>query len=245
VNLYGAHLFHTSKERVWHYMNRFSSWTPYEHRVVGRVDGKLVPIPVNIDTVNALAGARVGSVAEMRAWLAEARRSGGAADPPRNSRDVGVSRVGKELYEKIFHEYTKKQWGVFPEALEPEVLARIPVREDWDDRYFPNDPFQALPARGYTAWFEVALRHPNLTVLTSTDYFTMPQAQGAQVVQGLLHGPANATSSFSSPRLLRRVCDQKLRVLSHGGAVQLTRARYTHLVVQPAAGSRALRQRQF
>lgn len=177
VNLYGAHLFHTSKPDVWTYVHRFSEWTPYEHRVIGRVDGKLIPIPVNIDTVNTLLGEDIKSVEEMEAWLKAERQNSpvGEVDvsTAKNSREVGMGRVGERLYNKLFKEYTKKQWNVYPEDLGPVVLSRIPVRTDWDDRYFPNDKHQALPADGYTRWFEEALDHPNIRVFTSTDYFEM------------------------------------------------------------------------
>jgi len=176
VNLYGAHLFHTNKQDVWKYVHRFSEWTPYEHRVIGRVDGKLVPIPVNIDTVNLLFGEKVASVEEMKAWLEHEREESGATaagGKAENSKEVGISRVGSRLYQKLFREYTKKQWNVYPEDLGPVVLSRIPVRNDWDDRYFPNDKYQALPGQGYTKWFEEALDHPNIEVFTSTDYFEM------------------------------------------------------------------------
>ncbi|GBG29018.1 Amine oxidase flavin-containing A [Hondaea fermentalgiana] len=182
VNLYGAHLFHTGKEDVWKYVHRFSEWTPYEHRVVGRVDGKLVPIPVNIDTVNALLGEEIYSEDAMDAWLTHERRNSpvGEVDvsTAKNSREVGMGRVGERLYNKLFKEYTKKQWNVYPEELGPVVLSRIPVRNDWDDRYFPNDKHQALPADGYTRWFEEALDHPNIRVFTSTDYFESLKLHG-------------------------------------------------------------------
>ncbi len=174
ANMYGAHLFHTSKEHVWKYVHRFGEpWVPYEHRVVGRVDGKLVPIPVNIDTVNLLFDANIQSVDEMDSWIGKEREASGVKMdvPASNSQTIGVERVGERLYSKLFHEYTKKQWDVFPEQLQPEVLSRIPVRNDWDDRYFPNDPHQALPPDGYTKWFEQVLDHPNITVLTNADYY--------------------------------------------------------------------------
>mmetsp|Transcript_28580 Transcript_28580/g.46072 ORF Transcript_28580/g.46072 Transcript_28580/m.46072 type:complete len:776 (+) Transcript_28580:144-2471(+) len=174
VNLYGAHLFHTNKEDVWKYVHRFSSWTPYEHRVVARVDKKLVPVPVNIATVNILMGKNISSTKEMTAFM-QSERAGAKTSDFKDSREVGISRVGERLYKKLFREYTKKQWDVFPEGLKPEVLSRIPVREDWDDRYFPNDKHQALPAFGYTEWFREALDHENIKVFTSTDYFAVSE----------------------------------------------------------------------
>jgi len=168
VNRYGAHLFHTKHERVWRYVQAFATWVPYEHKVRAFVDGKHVPVPVNIDSVNILFGLNISSPAQMRAWLgAEQVRLAG---PPANSEEVSLSRVGPRLYEKLFKPYTVKQWAKTPAQLGPEVMARIPVRDSHDARYF-SDPWQALPARGYTAFFEEMLADPRITVQTNTDYF--------------------------------------------------------------------------
>lgn len=168
ISKYGAHLFHTNIVRVWKYVHRFGSWDKYEHRVVGLVDGKLVPIPVNIITVNTLFNETIQNVTSMRKWLASER----AAFPnPKNSEEIALNRVGKRLYDKIFLEYTQKQWNVRPEALEPEVLSRIPVRDNFDDRYFPEDSYQALPSLGYTDWFQKVFNHYNIDVRLNENYF--------------------------------------------------------------------------
>jgi UDP-galactopyranose mutase len=168
VSKYGAHLFHTYYERVWKYVQLFSDWTPYEHEVIGWVEGKHVPIPVNIDTVNSLFGLSIKNPQEMDKWLAEEQVK--YPNGPQNSEEMAMSRVGKRLYELIFHPYTIKQWAKEPRELGPEVTARIPVRNDFDRLYF-SDPFQALPTNGYTAIFEKIFDNPLISVFTNTDFF--------------------------------------------------------------------------
>ncbi len=167
VSKYGAHLFHTNFEDVWKYVNRFAEWAPYEHKVLARVDGHLVPVPVNITTVNKIFGLNLQSEAEMQIWL-EANQV--KIDNPKNGEEAALARVGYELYEKIFKSYTKKQWDKYPCELDASVLNRIPVRTNFDARYF-SDKHQAQPTRGYTRMFENMLKHPNITVLLETDYF--------------------------------------------------------------------------
>jgi len=170
VNRYGAHLFHTKHARVWRYVQAFATWVPYEHKVQALVDGKYVPVPVNIDSVNILFGLNISGPAQMRAWLHAEQRHLPA--PPRNSEEVSLSRVGPRLYEKLFKPYTIKQWAKTPAQLGPEVMARIPVRTSHDARYF-SDRWQALPAHGYTAFFENLLGDPRITVETGTDFFAV------------------------------------------------------------------------
>jgi len=167
VSKYGAHLFHTNDEEVWDYVNRFSDWYPWEHKVVARVDGKTVPIPVNITTVNTLFGTSIDTEQEMKVWLEENRVN---IEKPRNGEEAVLNRVGPELYEKMFKHYTKKQWDKYPSELDASVLDRIPVRHDYDDRYF-SDKYQALPKGGYTQLFEKILADPNIEILLDTDYF--------------------------------------------------------------------------
>ena len=167
VNLYGAHLFHTHYTRVWDYVHQFAEWVPYEHRVLAFVKGKHVPVPVNIDTVNALFGLSIRSEAQMDDWLLKEQVS---FPEPQNSEETALSRVGPRLYDLLFKPYTVKQWDKTPAELGPEVLARIPVRNNHDPRYF-GDPYQALPKDGYTAVFERMFDHPLITVRTNVDYF--------------------------------------------------------------------------
>lgn len=159
IHRYGPHIFHTNATMVVQYLSQFTAWRPYVHRVLAQVDGQLVPIPINLDTVNRLYGLTLDS-AGMDAFLAARREP--VADI-QTSEDVVVSTVGRELYEKFFQGYTRKQWGLDPSQLSRVVTARIPTRTDRDDRYF-TDEFQQMPADGYTAMFANMLDHPNIDV---------------------------------------------------------------------------------
>jgi UDP-galactopyranose mutase len=165
VHAYGPHIFHTNSEQVFSYLSRFTRWRPYEHRVLAQVDGQLLPIPINRTTLNRLYGLDL-SPAAAEAFLASRAEP---IDVIRNAADVVLSRVGRELYEKFFRFYTRKQWDVDPEALDKAVTARIPVRFDDDDRYFA-DRFQMMPRDGFTRLFENMLDHPGITLALATDY---------------------------------------------------------------------------
>ena len=165
VHKYGPHIFHTNSRDVFEYLSRFTSWRNYQHRVRAWVDGQLVPIPINLDTINQLYGSRLTSF-EVQAFydsLAEPRAE------IRTSEDVIVSKIGRELYEKFFRNYTRKQWGLDPSELDATVIGRIPVRTNRDDRYF-TDTYQVMPAHGFTRMFERVLAHPNIKVMLNTDY---------------------------------------------------------------------------
>jgi UDP-galactopyranose mutase len=165
VHKYGPHIFHTNSEEIFTYLSSFTTWRRYEHRVLASVDGKLVPVPINLDTVNRLTGKQLSSESLERYFQSVAEQR----DQIRNSEDVVVSRVGRDLYEKLFRGYTRKQWGLDPSQLDPAVLARIPVRTNRDDRYF-TDAFQAMPRNGFTQMFQTMLDHPNIHVVTNCDY---------------------------------------------------------------------------
>ncbi len=167
INKYGAHLFHTNYEDVWEYVQKFSEWQRWDHRVLGCVEGKMINIPVNINTVNALCGTNIKDEKEMNQWLEAVQIKFDKID---NSEKMAKSRVGEELYKKIFRDYTFKQWNKYPEELDSTVLSRIPIRNNHDDRYF-DDRYQALPKNGYTKFIESILAHPNITVRTNTDFF--------------------------------------------------------------------------
>ena len=155
VHRYGPHIFHTNAPHVSAYLSRFTDWRPYEHRVLAQVDGKLVPIPINLTTINRLYGLSLGP-AEVEAFLAARAEP---VEVVRTSEDVVVSKVGRELYEKFFRGYTRKQWGLDPSELDKSVTARVPTRTNTDDRYF-TDSFQKMPLHGYTRMFENMLDHP-------------------------------------------------------------------------------------
>ena len=166
VHRYGPHIFHTNSEKVVEYLSRFTEWRPYEHRVVASVDGKLLPMPINRDTINGLYDLELSSEDEVEAFYAERRE-----DRPlmQTSEDAVVAKVGWELYEKFFRGYTRKQWELDPKDLHASVCARIPIRTNTDDRYF-TDWFQNMPADGYTAMFERILDHPLIDVRINTSY---------------------------------------------------------------------------
>ncbi|MFT8246704.1 UDP-galactopyranose mutase [Roseomonas sp. BN140053] len=167
MHRYGPHIFHTNSEAVFAHLSNFTKWRAYEHRVLGKVqDGKLVPIPINRTTVNRLYDLALTSEAEVEAFF-DARAEKVAE--VRTSEDVVVGRVGRELYETFFRGYTRKQWGLDPSELDKSVTSRVPTRADNDDRYF-TDSFQFMPADGYTAMFSKMLDHPNITVMTGTEY---------------------------------------------------------------------------
>lgn len=165
VHKYGPHIFHTNSEKVFGYLSKFTEWRPYEHRVQASVDGQLVPMPINVDTLNKLLGLNLNTtqVDDFLASLAEPR------EKIVTSEDVVVSKVGRELYEKFFRNYTRKQWDLDPSELDAAVAARVPIRSTRDDRYF-TDRFQAMPKHGYTRMFEKILDHPNIHVMLNTDY---------------------------------------------------------------------------
>jgi UDP-galactopyranose mutase len=167
---YGPHIFHTNSERVWSFLSRFTAWRQYEHRAVAEVDGRFVPMPINRTTVNALHDLNL-TESEMAAHLealAEPR------DAIHTSEDAVVSKVGRDLYERLFRGYTRKQWDLDPAQLHASVCARIPVRTNDDDRYFA-DTHQALPRDGYTAMFATMLDYPGIDVELGVDYEDVPQ----------------------------------------------------------------------
>ncbi len=165
VHRYGPHIFHTNADRVVDYLSQFTEWRPYEHRVLARVDGQDVPIPINLTTINKLYGLELDP-AGAEAFLQS--RAEPVADI-RSSRDVVVNQVGRELYEKFFEGYTRKQWGLDPTQLDKSVTSRVPTRTSDDDRYF-LDKHQQMPRDGYTRMFARMVDHPNITVLLNTDY---------------------------------------------------------------------------
>jgi UDP-galactopyranose mutase len=165
IHKYGPHIFHTNSTEVFDYLSNFTEWRSYEHRVLASVDGMLVPMPINLDTINKLYGLNLTAfeVEKFFESLAEKR------EQIRTSEDVVVSKVGRELYEKFFKNYTRKQWGLDPSELDASVTARVPTRTNRDDRYF-TDSHQAMPKHGYTRMFEKMLDSPNIKIMLNCDY---------------------------------------------------------------------------
>ncbi|WP_242039864.1 UDP-galactopyranose mutase [Anabaena sphaerica] len=171
IHKYGPHIFHTNSREIFEYLSRFTQWRSYEHRVLASVDGQLVPIPINLDTINKLYGMDLNSfeVEDFFKALAEPK------EYIYTSEDVVVSKIGRVLYEKFFRGYTRKQWGLDPSELDKSVIARIPTRNNRDNRYF-TDTYQAMPLHGFTRLFENMLNHPNIKVMLNTDYREIEKA---------------------------------------------------------------------
>ncbi|MGA8599702.1 MAG: UDP-galactopyranose mutase [Bryobacteraceae bacterium] len=167
IHRYGPHIFHTNADRVAEYLSKFTEWLPYEHRVLAEIDGRLLPIPINQDTINRLYGLNLDEAGVAR-FLEEVRES---RQPVKTSEDVVLNSVGRDLCDKFFRGYTKKQWGLDLSELAGNVAARIPVRTNRDDRYF-TDSFQNMPKYGYTKMFENMLDHPNIRVELGVDFET-------------------------------------------------------------------------
>lgn len=166
VAKYGPHYFRTNDEDVWKYVNRFSEWTPFQARVVCHIDGKKIPIPICIKTINEYFGENLEHEGHMMEWL---EKNTSPIENPKNAEDAAKSRVGEILYDKIFKEYTMKQWGKHPKELHPEVTNRIPVRHNHDDRYF-TEKHQAIPTHGYTRIFENMIKEGDITIVLNTPW---------------------------------------------------------------------------
>ncbi len=176
VHRYGPHIFHTNAPRVAEYLSQFTAWRPYEHRVLGWVDGQFVPLPFNLTSMERIFGPREG--ARLNKLLADEFGTGVKVPilKMRESSSCDVRRVADVIYEKIFLHYNIKQWGLRPEELDASVSARVPVHLSHDDRYF-QDSFQSLPAEGYTRLFERMLDHRLIEVRLGVRYQDIAEAE--------------------------------------------------------------------
>jgi UDP-galactopyranose mutase len=168
VHRYGAHLFHTSNKRVWDYVNQFTDFTDYQHRVFSIHQGKVYPMPISMATICEYTG-KYMAPDEARTWVAEQASEVDSKDA-KNFEEKGISLIGRPLYEAFFQGYTAKQWQTDPKELPAATISRLPVRYTFNNRYF-NDTYEGLPVDGYTAWLEKMADHPNIEVRLNTDYF--------------------------------------------------------------------------
>jgi UDP-galactopyranose mutase len=166
LHKYGPHWFHTNDKKVFEYLSAFTEWRYHYHRVRSSVDGMLLPIPINQDTLNSLYGLHLDGSEAVQAYYDQVKLQ---LSNPANAEEMVLSQVGEELYNKFFKGYTLKQWEIHPRDLAASVTARIPVRTNRDDRYF-TDTYQGMPKHGYTALFQKMLNHPNISVMLQTDY---------------------------------------------------------------------------
>lgn len=209
VNKYGAHLFHTNDKEVWEYINKFDEWERWEHKVLSFVENKFVSIPVNITTINQLCNENLENEQDVNAWLSKKQIN---YEKIENSEQMAKSRIGEELYEKMIKEYTFKQWNKYPEELDKSVLTRIPIRANFDTRYF-NDKYQALPKYGYTNFFEKLLENPLIEVRLNTDFFEFRENNDLSNTKIIYTGPIDSYfGNMDYPKLEYRSIDFKYQI---------------------------------
>lgn len=172
IHRYGAHLFHTSNPRVWEYVNRFTEFTGYVHRVWATHDGEVYPLPTNLGTINQFFRAHM-TPDEARALIAQQAGELAGRDP-QNLNDKGISLIGRPLYEAFIKNYTAKQWQTDPAELPASIISRLPVRFNYDNRYF-KDTWEGLPRDGYTAWMERMAADERIHVSLGVDFFDESQ----------------------------------------------------------------------
>lgn len=210
VHRYGAHLFHTSNERVWEYVNRFTAFTGYQHRVYSTFKSRVYSMPINLGTICEYFG-RAFSPDEARALVAE---QSDEVSGPRNLEEKAISLIGRPLYEAFIRGYTAKQWQTDPKDLPAEIITRLPVRYTFDNRYF-NDRYEGLPVDGYTAWLERMADHPNIEVRLDTDFFDLRDDLAGNVPV-VYTGPLDRYFDFAEGELGWRTLDFELEVKPTG-----------------------------
>ncbi len=212
VHRYGAHLFHTSNAKVWEYVNRFTAFTGYQHRVFSIYKSRVYPLPINLGTICEYFGAAM-SPDEARALIAE-QAAEVAAGSAANLEEKAVSLIGRPLYEAFIRGYTAKQWQTDPAELPSEIITRLPVRYTFNNRYF-SDTYEGLPVDGYTAWLERMIDHPNIEVRLDTDFLAMRSDFQGQVPV-MYTGPLDEYFAYAAGELGWRTLDFELEVLGTG-----------------------------
>ena len=209
VHKYGTHLFHTSNERVWEYVNRFTEFTNYQHRVFGKYQGQVYSLPMNLALINSFFG-KSHTPDEARALIAEQASEIDTAEA-KNLEEKAISLIGRPLYEAFIKGYTAKQWQTDPKELSADIITRLPVRYNFDNRYF-NDKYEGLPKDGYTAWLERMADHPNIEVRVDTDFFDVADEYKGKVPI-VYTGPVDEYFGNSEGRLSWRTVDLKTEIL--------------------------------
>jgi UDP-galactopyranose mutase len=212
VHRYGAHLFHTSNTRVWEYVNQFTAFTGYQHRVFTIYKGRVYPMPINLGTICEYFGAAM-TPDEARALVAEQSAEVDAATAA-NLEEKAVSLIGRPLYEAFIRGYTAKQWQTDPVDLPAEIITRLPVRYTFNNRYF-SDTYEGLPVDGYTAWLERMADHPRIEVRLRADFADLrPDLLGNVPV--VYTGPLDAYFGYSAGDLGWRTLDFQTEVMATG-----------------------------
>lgn len=214
VHRYGSHLFHTSNELVWDYVNRFTSFNDYRHRVYATHAGEVYPLPINLGTINQFFHTALGPDAARALVASQAGELGGRE--PANLEEKAVSLVGRPLYEAFIRGYTAKQWQTDPTLLDPSIITRLPVRWTYENRYF-SDTHEGLPLQGYGAWFQRMVDHPLIDVRLGTDFFDegQPYSKGHAVgaVPVVYTGPLDRYFGCSEGALSWRTLDLETEVV--------------------------------
>ncbi|HEY0642761.1 MAG TPA: UDP-galactopyranose mutase [Nocardioides sp.] len=203
VHKYGAHLFHTSNERVWEYVNRFTSFTDYKHRVFGKYQGQVYSLPMNLGLINQFFG-KSHTPDEARELIKE-QASEIATEDATNLEEKAISLIGRPLYEAFIKGYTAKQWQTDPTKLSADIITRLPVRYTFENRWF-NDTYEGLPVDGYTAWLTKMADHPNIEVRLETDFFDVKDEFLGRVPV-VYTGPIDEYFGHSEGRLSWRTVD--------------------------------------
>jgi UDP-galactopyranose mutase len=212
VHRYGAHLFHTSNRRVWDYVNRFTSFTDYQHRVFTVFKGRVYPMPINLATICEYFGAHLSPTQARDLVRQQAQEV--ATDAASNLEEKAVSLIGRPLYEAFIRGYTAKQWQVDPRELDPEIIKRLPVRYTFDNRYF-TDTYEGLPTEGYAAWLTRMVASPLIDVRLGTDFFDVRGELPADVPI-VYTGALDRYFDYADGALSWRTLDFELEVLDVG-----------------------------
>lgn len=218
VHTYGAHLFHTSNQRVWDYVNQFTGFTGYQHRVFTNFRDQVYAMPINLGTICSYFG-RAMSPTEARELVADQAKEYDSATAS-NLEEKAISLIGRPLYEAFIRGYTMKQWQTDPKDLPAEIISRLPVRYNFDNRYF-NDTYEGLPVDGYTAWLERMADHPRIEVRLDTDFFDHKDSLLGQVPV-VYTGPVDRYFDYSEGRLGWRTLDFEREVRTDVGDFQGT-----------------------
>ncbi|ARU46917.1 UDP-galactopyranose mutase [Corynebacterium silvaticum] len=215
IHKYGAHLFHTSNKRVWEYVNQFTDFTGYQHRVFAMHKGTAYQFPMGLGLINQFFG-KYYSPDEARALIAE-QASEIDSDKATNLEEKAISLIGRPLYEAFIRDYTAKQWQTDPKELPAGNITRLPVRYTFDNRYF-NDDYEGLPVDGYAAWLERMADSENIEILLDTDWFEVrDEIRAASPDAPVVYtGPLDRYFDFAEGDLGWRTLDFETEVLETG-----------------------------
>ena len=206
IHNYGPHIFHTNDREVYEYLSKFTKWNDFWHRVLTYVDGNLIPMPITVETINKLYNLNL-SCEEVEEFI---KKQAITIDEIKTSKDVALSKVGVDIYEKFFENYTKKQWGIDPGEIDTSVISRIPIRYNRDTRYF-TDRYQGMPKHGYTKMCENMIADKRIKVLLNTDYKEIIDDLDYELL--IYTGPTDYFYDYKHGKLAYRSIDFKFETM--------------------------------